>query len=765
MTAALINHLWQSTLFALGAGLLTLALKHNGARFRYGLWFAASVKFLIPFVLLSAAGGWVVMRLHPFAQTPAGVLAVRRVVEPFALAPIAPSAASTGAAPMIAPPPGVATHGAFHPAGVSLAAILLAVWALGAAAVLALWAVRWRRVRAALLASSPLDLSAPVPARASTSLLEPGVVGVFRQVLMFPRGIEAHLSAAELEAVLAHELRHLRRRDNLTAAIHMLVEALFWFHPLVWWIGGRLIAERERACDEGVIEGGVDPRVYAEGILKVCRFYLQSPLACAAGVSGSNLKRRLQTIMTGSAGAPLGVSKTLLVSSAAVLAVAAPLAAGLIAAVPAAARTALLATAGLKASTPAAVAEAPAAASGDGDSASVVDTRASGARTIAQSLEQGAEIVAAPGDALVAATRVEPIAPPEQQLAALTAPEAAQADAGAQAAQSPAQAQPPSPTAPSPPAGCRLPILATFRVDPGSYTPLINGQINGHKVQLAVEVSSGDAVFRSAAKALDVLEVDAHQGTIASPAFTEVGYGWVHDLELDDMPRQVLSHYDVHENFGVTVRDGGAAGPAMPAGVLGAQFWDLADEDFDLRANTISLVRPAGCGGGDTLPFNGGQYSQARLLNPYRHRVEVMVDGVPLSAQIDTSAGATILTRQGALKLGHGWPLPGAEPQGKLLTAGQSNIAWAKARFRTFSIGEETIQNPRLVVADLYGRTEQTTVRRLNGTNAWLQPFQPIDALVPDMILGVDFFHAHRVLISNSRHRLYFVYNGAPIFR
>ena len=42
MTAALINHLWQSTLFALGAGLLTLALRRNGARFRYGLWFAAS---------------------------------------------------------------------------------------------------------------------------------------------------------------------------------------------------------------------------------------------------------------------------------------------------------------------------------------------------------------------------------------------------------------------------------------------------------------------------------------------------------------------------------------------------------------------------------------------------------------------------------------------------------------------------------------------------------------------------------------------------
>ena len=46
----------------------------------------------------------------------------------------------------------------------------------------------------------------------------------------------------------------MRRRDNLTAAMHMLVEALFWFHQLVWWIGARLVATREQACDEHVVD-------------------------------------------------------------------------------------------------------------------------------------------------------------------------------------------------------------------------------------------------------------------------------------------------------------------------------------------------------------------------------------------------------------------------------------------------------------------------------------------------------------------------------
>ena len=63
--------------------------------------------------------------------------------------------------------------------------------------------------------------------------------------------------------------------------LHMLVEALFWFHPLVWWLGARLVDERERACDEEVLRLGSDPQIYAESILKICEFYLESPLLCA----------------------------------------------------------------------------------------------------------------------------------------------------------------------------------------------------------------------------------------------------------------------------------------------------------------------------------------------------------------------------------------------------------------------------------------------------------------------------------------------------
>ena len=118
-----------------------------------------------------------------------------------------------------------------------------------------------------------------------------GVFGILSPVLLWPRRIAERLGDEQVEAILAHELSHVRRRDNLAAALHMIVQALFWFHPLVWWLGARLVDERERACDEEVIRLGSEPQVYAESILKTCEFYVESRLACVAGVTGSDLKQ------------------------------------------------------------------------------------------------------------------------------------------------------------------------------------------------------------------------------------------------------------------------------------------------------------------------------------------------------------------------------------------------------------------------------------------------------------------------------------------
>jgi beta-lactamase regulating signal transducer with metallopeptidase domain len=169
----------------------------------------------------------------------------------------------------------------------------------------------------------------------SRASLEPGVFGISRPVLLWPQSISARLEDAHLEAIIAHELCHVRRRDNLAAALHMLVEAIFWFHPLVWWIGLRLIAERERACDEAVLGLGSRRQVYAESILKVCEFCLSSPLTCVAGVTGADLKKRMVHIMTDRVVLKLNLSRKLLLWSAGCLVIALPIAFGLFSAQPA----------------------------------------------------------------------------------------------------------------------------------------------------------------------------------------------------------------------------------------------------------------------------------------------------------------------------------------------------------------------------------------------------------------------------------------------
>jgi bla regulator protein blaR1 len=309
MIAGLVNHLWQSTLVACVIGLLMPILHKNRAAVRHGLWLAASVKFLVPFSLLIGLGSQLEWRKAPTIAEPR-LDAVLQIRDPIAMAAM--------------------PAGSLRQASSRTPAILFGVWLCGFAANCLAWWRRWRQVRAAWRAASPMHLNLPIPALASSSYLEPGVFGVFRPFLLLPEGLREHLTPEQFEAIVAHELCHVERRDNLSSAIHMLVEALFWFDPVVWWIQSRLIEERERACDEAVLRMGSDPKDYAQGIVTVCKFYLKSPLPCVSGVTGSDLKRRVETIMLNRAAEKVSIGSKLLLAAAGAVAVAAPLIVGVI---------------------------------------------------------------------------------------------------------------------------------------------------------------------------------------------------------------------------------------------------------------------------------------------------------------------------------------------------------------------------------------------------------------------------------------------------
>ena len=133
---------------------------------------------------------------------------------------------------------------------------------------------------------------------------------VFRPVVLLPAALLGRLSEPQMNAVLAHELEHIERRDNLKANVHRLVETLFWFHPAVWWIGRQMLEERERACDERVLDNGHDGAEYAAGILEVCRHCRAGAFVSAAATSG-DLTRRVRYILGNARPRSLGVIKAM----------------------------------------------------------------------------------------------------------------------------------------------------------------------------------------------------------------------------------------------------------------------------------------------------------------------------------------------------------------------------------------------------------------------------------------------------------------------
>src|SRR5215469_15509659 len=140
------NHLWQSSVCAGAAGLLSLGLRKNRAALRYGLWFTASVKFLVPFSLLVSIGSQVGWRTPPAIIQPAFSFVVAEVSQPFTLNP---------SASVVAPTPN------------TIPAIFSLVWFCGVAIGLVFWLRWWGSIRAVRRASRPLRLNLPIPVLSS----------------------------------------------------------------------------------------------------------------------------------------------------------------------------------------------------------------------------------------------------------------------------------------------------------------------------------------------------------------------------------------------------------------------------------------------------------------------------------------------------------------------------------------------------------------------------------------------------------------------
>lgn len=289
---ALVHFLWQGTLVALGlaAGLSLLRSRSSSARY------TASVGALALLLALPVATA---LRSYPESSRVSSVPSVVSAVASPVSQPSAPAAAEI----LTAPAPTLRER--LQPYLPSLLSVwlagvtLLSVWHLGG------WLQARRLTRigtrpveerwelALLRLRRRLDIEKAVEILESSAVAVPAVVGWLRPVILVPASAFAGLTPQQLEAVLAHELAHVRRHDYLVNLLQAAVETLLFYHPAVWWVSGQVRQERECCCDDLAVAVCGDRLGYARALATLET--LRTP-RLALGADGGSLLRRIRRI-------------------------------------------------------------------------------------------------------------------------------------------------------------------------------------------------------------------------------------------------------------------------------------------------------------------------------------------------------------------------------------------------------------------------------------------------------------------------------------
>ena len=287
--ATLLHFLWQAAVIA---GLYAAARRWTSRSVaRYGLACAA-----LAIIAAAPLVTWTVLRPAAAASVAASFASPASVALPATLRSL-PSAVASDAAPTVPS---------------SFFVWVVAFWIVGALAFWMRLAGGWifaQRLRSALARPASaewqqtldrlrfrLRVSRPVRLLISSWVQAPAVIGWLRPAVLVPVGALAGLPAEQIEALLLHELAHIRRNDYLLNALQSIVEALLFYHPAVWWISGHIRAEREICCDDVAVSVTGDAITYARALagLEPSR---PVPLRAAVAASGGSLAHRIARLV------------------------------------------------------------------------------------------------------------------------------------------------------------------------------------------------------------------------------------------------------------------------------------------------------------------------------------------------------------------------------------------------------------------------------------------------------------------------------------
>jgi predicted aspartyl protease len=180
--------------------------------------------------------------------------------------------------------------------------------------------------------------------------------------------------------------------------------------------------------------------------------------------------------------------------------------------------------------------------------------------------------------------------------------------------------------------------------------------------------------------------------------------------------------------------------------IVGADFLMQSDLEVALADKVLRFHRSDNCNGDNLLSYWDAQAMMVPMSASSRKaatpQVEVQVNGVVLSAILDTGAGASTISESAARRAGVTTDLPGVKRKGYFVGGGGGKAKRWTAVFKTFSIGDETVRNADINIVESLNREYGQA----------------------DVILGTDFLRAHRVLFANSQRRVYLSYLGGDVF-
>src|SRR5216110_1889169 len=155
----------------------------------------------------------------------------------------------------------------------------------------------WRQTLAAL--ATRLRVSRPVRLLASALIAVPAVIGWWRRVILIPVSVltGGGLTPLQLDALLAHELAHVRRHDYLVNLLQSVIETLLFYHPAVWWVSSRVRQEREHCCDDLAVAACGDAHFYAAALLGM-ETWRSAPGLLAVAATGGSLLDRVRRILS-----------------------------------------------------------------------------------------------------------------------------------------------------------------------------------------------------------------------------------------------------------------------------------------------------------------------------------------------------------------------------------------------------------------------------------------------------------------------------------